>query len=146
MASVAKNCVSTVIPSLRYRDAPAAIAWLCRALSFEKRAVYMADETTVAHAELTFGNGMIMIGSVSNGTPFSDLVRQPDGTGFETQSPYLVVADCERIYASAKAAGAEMIFDIETKDYGGKAFTCRDPEGHVWSIGEYDPWETPPSV
>jgi uncharacterized glyoxalase superfamily protein PhnB len=36
-----------------------------------------------------------------------------------------------------------MIFELETKEYGGKAFTCRDPEGHIWSIGEYDPWESP---
>src|SRR5438270_13324331 len=77
MESVAKACVSTVIPALRYHDAPAAIEWLCRALGFEKRCVYMAGENTVAHAELTFGNGMIMIGSVANGTPYSDLIRQP---------------------------------------------------------------------
>jgi uncharacterized glyoxalase superfamily protein PhnB len=140
MSDFAKVCTSTIIPALRYHDAPAAIDWLCRAFGFEKRAVYMAGENTVAHAELTFGNGMIMIGSVTNGTPFSDIVRQPRDVGFETQSPYLIVSDCDAIYATAKAAGAEMIFDLEDKDYGGKGFTCRDPEGHVWSIGEYDPW------
>jgi uncharacterized glyoxalase superfamily protein PhnB len=144
MSATAKSCVSTVIPAMRYRDAPAAIEWLCRALGFERRAVYLADEKTVAHAELTFGNGMIMIGSVTNGTPYSDLVRQPGDVGGETQSPYLVVADCAAVYERAKAAGAEMVFDLEEKDYGGKGFTCRDIEGHVWSVGEYDPWEQPP--
>jgi hypothetical protein len=29
-----------------------------------------------------------------------------------------------------------------SKDYGGKAFIVRDPEGHIWSIGEYIPWST----
>ena len=43
--------------------------------------------------------------------------------------------------ATAKAAGAKIIFELVTMDYGGKAFTCRDPEGHIWNIGEYDPWQ-----
>jgi uncharacterized glyoxalase superfamily protein PhnB len=146
MTTPAKNTVSTIIPALRYRDAVAAIDWLCRALGFEKRAVFMKGDTIVEHAELTFGNGMIMIGSVSNGTPYSDLILQPETVGAETQSPYLIVADCEAIYASAKAAGAEIVFPLEDKGYGGKGFTCRDPEGHQWSIGEYDPWAQQPSA
>jgi uncharacterized glyoxalase superfamily protein PhnB len=32
--------------------------------------------------------------------------------------------------------------DLEEKEYGGKAFTCTDPEGHVWHVGTYDPWES----
>jgi uncharacterized glyoxalase superfamily protein PhnB len=144
MGGFAKDCKSTVIPAMRYRDAVAAIEWLCQALGFEKRAVYMSDEKTVAHAELTFGNGMIMLGSVTNGTPHSDLVRQPGDVGGETQSPYLVASDCTAIYKSAKAAGAEMVMDLKEMDYGGKAFTCRDPEGHAWSVGEYDPWAQQP--
>ncbi|MBW8811090.1 MAG: glyoxalase, partial [Lysobacter sp.] len=35
---------STIIPSLRYRNAPAAIEWLCRAFGFEKHAVYADGE------------------------------------------------------------------------------------------------------
>lgn len=146
MGGSAKDCKATVIPAMRYRDAVAAIDWLCRALGFEKRAVYMTDEKTVGHAELSFGNGMIMIGSVTNGTKYSDLVRQPADVGGETQSPYLIVADVKATYESAKAAGAEMVFDLEEKDYGGSGFTCRDPEGHVWSVGDYDPWAQPPAA
>ena len=54
----------------------------------------------------------------------------------------LIVSDADAIYATAKAAGAEMVVDLKEMDYGGKAFSCRDPEGHLWSIGTYDPWET----
>jgi uncharacterized glyoxalase superfamily protein PhnB len=140
-SNFAKECKSTVIPGLRYRDAPAAIDWLCKAFGFEKQAVYPNADGTIAHAQLTFGNGMVMLGSVSNGTPSSDLVRQPDEIGKkETQSPYLIVSDCDAVYASAKTAGAEIVIDIADMDYGGRAFTCRDPEGHVWHFGSYDPW------
>ena len=141
MSHFAKNTKATVIPGLRYRDAPAAIEWLSKAFGFVKQAVYTTPNGVVAHAQLTFGNGMIMLGSVDNGTEYGKLVKQPEEIGrFETQSPYLVVSDCDAIYATAKAAGAEMVIDIADKDYGGRGFTCRDLEGHLWSIGSYDPW------
>jgi len=133
--------MNNVISSLRYRDTLKMIDWLARAFGFEKHAVYMAGETTVAHAQMTFGNGMIMLGSVDNGSKSAETAVQPDETGGrETRGAYLLVSDCAAIYATAKAAGAEMIIDLAEMDYGGKAFTCRDPEGHIWSIGEFDPW------
>jgi uncharacterized glyoxalase superfamily protein PhnB len=146
MAQFTKDCRSSVIPAMRYRNCLAAIEWLCTALGFEKNAVYMGEGDTVAHAQLTFGNGMIMLGSVpkpGDETVHGKMMTQPDEIGLrETQSACLIVSDADAIYASAKAAGAEMLMDLKEMDYGGKAFTCRDPEGHVWSIGTYDPWAT----
>lgn len=137
-----KACVSSVIPSLRYRDAVAAIEWLGKAFGFEKKAVFMGPDNTVVHAELTFGNGMVMLGSVAKEGEYSKFMVQPDEVGLrETKGIYLVVADADAIYATAKAAGAEMVLDIRDMDYGGRAFTCRDLEGHLWSIGSYDPWD-----
>jgi uncharacterized glyoxalase superfamily protein PhnB len=141
MSNYAKSCKSTVIPALRYRDAPAAIDWLCKAFGFEKHAVYPNPDGTIAHAQITFGNGMVMLGTLSKDSPHSKLLMQPGEIGEkETQTPYLVVSDCDKVYATAKAAGAQMVIDIRDMDYGGRAFTCRDPEGHIWSIGSYDPW------
>lgn len=148
MAQFAKDCRSTIIPAMRYRDCLAAIEWLCKAFGFEKNAVYMGEGDSVAHAQLTFGNGMIMLGSVpkdGDSTAYGNLITQPDEIGMkETQSACLIVTDADGIYATAKAAGAEIVMDLKEMDYGGKAFTCRDPEGHLWSIGTYDPWETLP--
>jgi uncharacterized glyoxalase superfamily protein PhnB len=143
MENYAKNCKSAVIPGLRYRNAIKMIDWLCGAFGFEKQAVYTGPGDIVMHAQLTFGNGMIMIGSVDNGTASTCVMKQPDEIGgAETQASYLVVSDCDAMYAKAKAAGAKMVIELESKDYGGKAFSCSDPEGHVWHIGTYDPWET----
>jgi uncharacterized glyoxalase superfamily protein PhnB len=147
MSDFAKACTSTVIPSLRYRDALAAIDWLIRAFGFRKNAVYLGDKNTVMHAQLTFGNGMIMLGSVDNGGEAGRFMVQPDEVGMrETKGIYLVVSDADAVYATAKAAGAEMVLDIRDMDYGGRAFTCRDLEGHMWSFGSYDPWEPPPQA
>jgi uncharacterized glyoxalase superfamily protein PhnB len=143
MANHSKNCKSTVIPGMRYRDCLAAITWLCTALGFEKHAVYMGKENSVQHAQLTFGNGMIMLGSESNRSEYSEHTAMPDELGGrEMRSVCLIVDDCDAVYARAKAAGAEMVFDLAGRDYGGKAFTCRDPEGYLWHVGTYDPWET----
>jgi uncharacterized glyoxalase superfamily protein PhnB len=142
MTNYAKNCKSTLIAGLRYRRAKEMIEWLGRAFGFEKKAVYDGPNDTIMHAELTFGNGMIMIGSVDSGTPSSKWMKQPDEIGgTETRTLYMVVSDIDAVYASAQAAGAKMLMDLEEKDYGGKGFTCSDPEGHVWSVGTYDPWQ-----
>ena len=140
----AKATRATVIPCLRYRDAPSAINWLCAAFGFEKHAVHANPDGSIAHAQLTFGNGMVMLGSVSapgKETEWGRLIRQPDEIGgAQTQSAYLVVADADAVYARAKAAGAAIVLDIKDEDYGGRGFTCRDPEGHLWNFGTYDPW------
>jgi uncharacterized glyoxalase superfamily protein PhnB len=133
MNTPAKNTRVTIIPCLRYRDAVAAIEWLCTAFGFEKQAVYMNPDGTVAHAQLTFGNGMIILGSVrEDSAGWGECIAQPDEIGGrETQSPYLVVADADEIYRRAKLAGATIVIDIADADYGGRGFTCRDPEGRV---------------
>ncbi len=139
--SHAASTTSTVIPCLAYREALAAIAWLCRAFGFEKHGVY-ADGDTVHHAELTFGNGMIMLGSADKQGAWGERIAQPDEIGMrETQSPCVIVADPDAHYAQAKAAGAKIVDDIEDRDYGGRGYSCRDLEGHLWWFGSYDPWK-----
>jgi len=143
MTTTAKNSKSSVIPGLRYRNAKTMIDWLCKVFGFEKQIVHVGPGDIVMHAQLTFENGMIMVGSVSNQTPATKLFKQPDEIGgAETQAPYLIVSDIDAIYARAKAAGAKMLLDLEEKEHGGKAFTCADPEGHVWHLGTFDPWNS----
>lgn len=99
------------------------------------------EDGTVAHAQLSFGNGMIMVGSVQD-SAFGRLMKQPDEIGgAETQSSYVIVSDADAIYARAKAAKAEIMLDIKDEDYGGRGFTCRDLKGRLWTFGTYDPWE-----
>jgi uncharacterized glyoxalase superfamily protein PhnB len=145
MSSLPKNTRTTVIPCLRYRDAQSAIEWLCRAFGFEKHLVVPSEGGTIAHAELSFGNGMIMLGSVKE-SEFDRLMKQPDEIGgAETQTSYVIVSDADALYARAKAAGAKIVLDIKDEDYGGRGFSCRDLEGRLWNFGTYDPWKTPPA-
>jgi uncharacterized glyoxalase superfamily protein PhnB len=133
---------STVTPCLRYRDAEAAIEWLCTVFGFERHLVVPGEPGTIAHAQLSFGNGMIMLGSLSNGGDYGKLMVHPDQIeGLQTQTVCLTVRDADQVYRQARAAGAEILLELADAHYGGRGFTCRDLEGHVWSIGTYDPWK-----
>jgi uncharacterized glyoxalase superfamily protein PhnB len=125
------------------------IDWLCNAFGFEKRVMFKGERDLVMHAELTYGGGMIMIGSMDNGTPSSTFMTHPDATGgLETQTCYFIVdaAAIEPLYASATRAGAVIVFDLQDDGRGGRSFTCRDPEGHVWQFGTFDPWAQPETL
>ena len=128
-----------IIPTFKYKDAPAAVEWLCQTLGFKKHLVVESDGG-IAHAQLTFGNSMIMLGS-SDESDYGKLIKTPNElNGFNTQSPYLIVAEIEAHYEHAKANGAQIVLALSDQDYGGKLYTCRDPEGNIWNFGSYDPW------
>jgi uncharacterized glyoxalase superfamily protein PhnB len=108
---MSKSGGSAMIPSMRYRDPHAAIAWLCRAFGFTKNAVYENDLGGVEHAQLVHGNGMIMLGGVRH-DDFGQHIAQPDEIGGrETQCAYVIVADCKAHYVQARAAGAVIVND-----------------------------------
>ena len=140
MATNATSPHLTVVPCLRYRDAPAASDWLCRAFAFERHLVVPGPGGTIAHAQLVFGNGMIMLASAAD-SEFDRLMKQPDEIGgAETQTAYVIVPDADAHYRRATAAGASIVLDIKDADYGGRGYSCRDPEGHLWNFGTYDPY------
>jgi uncharacterized glyoxalase superfamily protein PhnB len=125
----------TVYPALRYHDAPAAIAWLTKAFGLTEGMVVPGKDGVIEHAELRFGNGMVMLGSVRD--------DRPDGLGAASGpvSLYLVVADPDEHHCRAVEAGAEIVRPLEDTDYGARGYTARDPEGNFWSFGTYQPAE-----
>ena len=133
---------STIMPTLRYRNAPAAIDWLCTVFGFTRQAVYPGPEGTIGHAELTRGGGMIMLGSYKHDAYGRNFKSPEEVGGFETRSAYIVVADADAVYERAEAAGSEILRQIQNTDYGSREFTVRDQEGHSWSVGTYNPWAT----
>jgi uncharacterized glyoxalase superfamily protein PhnB len=130
----------TVIPTLRYRNAPAAIDWLCQVFGFERHAVYEGENGSIAHAELTLGRGMIMLGSQKDDEYGRSFKSPEELGGKETRSAYIVVSDPDAAFARAVAAKAVIVRPLQNMDYGSREFSVKDPEGHSWSAGTYDPW------
>jgi uncharacterized glyoxalase superfamily protein PhnB len=134
----------TVVPTLRYRDVAAAIDWLCEAFGFERHAIVHGDDGAVCYAELGFGRSIIMVVR-ADGSELDAFMKQPsDIGGAETQVCYLFVADAVAHFTQAKRAGADIILDIKDEDGKRGGYSCRDPEGHVWNFGSYDPWRRRP--
>ncbi len=122
-----------IFPGLRYSDAPGAIAWLERAFGFEKHFVVPGPDGTIAHAQLRLGPGLIMLGSAP---------EQPNPANpwdAATHGVYVYVADIDAHYARARAAGAEIVRELQETEYGSREYSVRDPEGNLWSFGTYQP-------
>jgi uncharacterized glyoxalase superfamily protein PhnB len=125
---------------MQYRELGPAVDWLARAFGFEVRHAVRSDDGTIAFAIVGFSDGLIMLGQVVRGGDLDGVLKQPDETGgAETQSCYGVVDDADAHCDRAKAAGAAIVFDVSDYHLGGRTYTCRDPEGHIWSFGTYDP-------
>jgi uncharacterized glyoxalase superfamily protein PhnB len=145
MADLVKNTRCTTIATMRYRDAPAAIEFLVHAFAFEKHLVVPGPNNTIAHSQLVFGNGMIMLGSHPHEGEFGQWMQPPQGAQrTNTHILYVVVSDADAHHARAKKAGAEILRPPTDEDYGGRDYSCRDPEGHIWTFGTYDPCVTGP--
>jgi uncharacterized glyoxalase superfamily protein PhnB len=123
----------TMYPTLRYRDALAAIDWLGETFGFERQLVVPGEDGRVAHAELRLGDGVVMLGSVSDGS--DGRLAQPEGT----TGVYVALDDVDALFVRARAAGAQMVREKQETDYGSTEFTARDLEGNLWSFGTYRP-------
>ena len=128
---------SKVIPTMRYGDAKAALAFLTEAFGFEAILVVEGDDGGIDHAQLVHDTGMVMLGSARD----DDYGRLVGGSEQPFLSSTYVVVDNVAGHADrARAAGAEILIEPEEQGYGGSSYTARDPEGNIWSFGSYDPW------
>jgi uncharacterized glyoxalase superfamily protein PhnB len=120
-----------VIPTLTYRDADAAVTFLTDAFGLTEHAVHR-DGDAVVHAELRFGDGMVMLGSF-------DPARAEVNAAPGAASIYCILDDVDGHHARAVAAGATIVREPRDEDYGGRGYSAHDPEGNRWSFGSYRP-------
>lgn len=121
----------TVFPTLSYDDAQAAIDFLVEAFGAERHAVYSGAAGAIQHAELRFGNGMVMLGTATAELP---------ARGRRSGGVYVVVEDPDERHARARSAGAEIVRGLHDTDYGSREFAAKDPEGNTWYFGTYQPF------
>ena len=122
-----------LISAVCYRDPKAALRWLEAAFGFELVMLIEDGEGNLAHSEMRFGDAALMVGN-----EWSDDHKSPRSIGGKnTQTVHIQIgtdidAHCER----ARAAGAEIIAEPATQFYGDRTYRCRDPEGHIWTVGQ----------
>ncbi|WP_405509747.1 VOC family protein [Streptomyces cyaneofuscatus] len=133
MAGAAKD-VPTIYPTVLYDDAKAAIRTLTEGLGFTEEAVYEGEDGSVVHAELSCGNGRVMLGSKGRDGAFA---RAMAGAG--PAGVYVVVDKVDEHFARARDFGVEILMEPTDQDYGSRDYMARDAEGNVWSFGTYAP-------
>lgn len=128
------SAAPSIFPTLLYKDAKAAIRTLTEGFGFTEVSVYEDQEGGIAHAELAYGNGMVMLGSQGRGGVFARTMGDAGPVGI-----YVVVEDVDAHHARAAERGIEILTPPTDQDYGGRDYLARDAEGNVWSFGTYAP-------
>ncbi|MGW5849453.1 VOC family protein [Streptomyces sp. NPDC055254] len=126
--------VPSICPTLVYRDAKAAIKLLTEAFGFSQVAVYEGEDGSVVHAELAYGNGVVMLGSKGTGGVFDQAMVDAGPSGV-----YVVVEDVDAHHRRAVEHGVEVLMEPTDQDYGSRDYMARDGEGNIWSFGTYAP-------
>jgi uncharacterized glyoxalase superfamily protein PhnB len=124
--------MQSIYPVLKYENAYAAIDFLERAFGFERHELHEGEGGKVDHAQLSFGDQMVMLSSTGAGNPVFD-----QGAG--RTSVYLAVEEVDALHDRAVGAGAEIVMPLTDQDYGSRDFVARDPEGNLWCYGTYRP-------
>lgn len=123
------------IPSITCDDSRAALEWLQKAFGFEPSEVLTDGDGNIVHAEMSFGDGVIMVGGP---WPGWDWLSSPKSAGGKnTQRIHVRVerdidAHCER----ARRAGAKIFREPEDQFYGDRTYVAVDPEGHHWTFAQ----------
>ena len=122
-------------PLLRYRNPGAAARWLCEAFGFREHDSAQESDQHVKYILLALGDSSVLVRPVSNSV-FDDLMVEPSAVGgANTHVLYVTIPDAEAHCRQAKAAGAKVELEPQDDGLGGRFYTCRDPEGHLWSFG-----------
>jgi uncharacterized glyoxalase superfamily protein PhnB len=130
-----------MIPFIRYEDSKAAIGFLEEAFGFTSHLV-VENDGIVVHAQVAFNGAMVMLSDAAAGDGSEPFITTVQQAGKPTGGVYVVYdGDIDSHAVQAERAGATIIREPTDQDYGGREYTCLDPEGNIWSFGSYDPWE-----
>ena len=134
---MADKLLTDIMPTFRFHDADAAIAWLVDVLGCTEHVAMRSDTGAVLHGEVAYGNAMMMVSSFPEqvGGPVPDLDLGHSATYLINDDDAVVEATWER----ALAAGAPVVDAFKHQPYGGTSFTVEGPEGHYWTVGSYRP-------
>ena len=123
--------IHEVYAYLRVHSTAEAIDFYSRA--FDARELFRLTEPSgrIGHAEVRIGPTTVML---SDEYPEHN-IRGPRSLGGTTFSMHLHVADVDKAFEQAVAAGASVVGPLQNQFYGERSGTVRDPFGHEWLLG-----------
>lgn len=121
-----------VTPYLTVDGAAEAIAWYASVLGGTERMQMPGPDGKVAHAEVAFGESMVMLADASEMSG-----PGPKQLGGTPVSVMLYVEDVDAVYQAAVDAGAESLSKPEDQFYGDRSAGIVDPWGHRWHLASH---------
>lgn len=112
------------MPYLVIKGAADFIKFMEHVFDTKEKMRFMQDEHTIAHAEITIGESVLMIADAAAGLA-------PCSGGI-----FVYVTDADAIHAKAVAAGATSVMEIQDNPYG-RSGGFMDPFGNTWWVKTY---------
>lgn len=124
-----------VIPILRYRDPIAAVEWLGHAFGLNCH-LDAAQGRAIARAQFRLGTALVFLGPecVGGGCDAGSALQL---NGLDHRMHIATNENVDVHCARALRFGAEILLTPRDTRFGNREYACRDPEGHVWSVGSY---------
>jgi uncharacterized glyoxalase superfamily protein PhnB len=121
------------IPAVMYQDSRAALIWLRDAFGFEMSEVLTDSKGQIAHAEMTHGDGVVMIGG-----EWAEWAKSPASIGGKnTQRIHVrLERDIDKHCEHARKSGAFILMEPADQFYGDRTYSARDLEGHYWTFSQ----------
>ncbi len=122
-----------VTPYLCCDGAAAAIDFYKDVLGAEERMRMSAPGGKIGHAELAFGNSVVMLAD-----EFPDMgFRGPKSLGGTPTTLHLYVEDVDAVFADALRKGATEVDAVKDQFYGDRSGQFEDPFGHRWNVASH---------
>ncbi len=122
-----------VIPYLSVDRASSAIDFYINVFGARERMRMPAPDDKIGHAELEFGDSMIMLADV-----FPDMGGQsPSSVGGTPVTVMVYVEDVDAVFGRAVAAGATVEGEVKNQFYGDRVGQFVDPFGHKWHVATH---------
>lgn len=132
-ASHVPDGLHRITPYIIVKGADRAIEFYRQALGAETRERLEDKQGRVVHAELVFGDSVVMI---AEEIPQMN-IRGPETLGGSPVALLMYVDDVDAAFERAIAAGAKMVRPVQDQFYGDRSGTLSDPFGHVWTLGTH---------
>jgi PhnB protein len=123
----------SVTPYLIVKNAAAAIEFYKKALGAVELYRMEAPGGKIGHAEIKIGDSPVMLAD-----EYPDMgYKGPESLGGTSVSLMVYVADVDKVYPQAIAAGGKEMRPLQDQFYGDRSGTLSDPFGHVWTISSH---------
>src|SRR5262249_28274414 len=121
-------------PYLFYDDVERAARFMHEAFGFTLRFTSPDPTGGLAHAQLTHGSALVMLGHTGGGG--LRLVKRASSLGALHAGVYVFVDDVDEHCARARAAGANVLLEPGDQPWGDRMYCAVDPEGQFWMFAK----------